>query len=208
MTFLHLIFYAFASVAVFAATMVVLTNNPVRSVLFLILTFFATAGIWMILHAEFLALILVLVYVGAVMTLFLFVVMMLSIHLDSIREGFVRYLPFGIILVALLLTISVIAVGPEHFGLLQMPSPGIKPTTYNNIVELGLVLYTDYVYPFEIAGVLLLTAIVAAISLTHRAPKQRRSQNVSQQINVNPRDRLRLLDLPSEKSTHSSGAAE
>jgi NADH-quinone oxidoreductase subunit J len=208
MTIVHLIFYVFAFVAVSAAMMVVLARNPVRSVLFLVLTFFATAGVWLILHAEFLALILVLVYVGAVMTLFLFVVMMLSIHLEKVREGFVRYLPFGIIMAAMILAISVMAVGPEHFGLTQMPVPGLKPADYNNLTSLGLVLYTEYVYPFEISAVLLLTAIVAAISLTHRKTKNRKSQRVSAQIAVKPQDRLRILNIPSESKYKPSGTGE
>lgn len=208
MTIIHLLFYAFAIVAVTSGTMVVLASNPVRSVLFLVLTFFATAGVWMLMHAEFLALILVLVYVGAVMTLFLFVVMMLSVHLEKIREGFVRYLPFGIIIVAMILAITIMAVGPEHFSLAQMASPGLKTAEYNNLISLGSVLYTDYVYPFEIAAVILLTAIIAAISLTHRKPKNRKSQSVSAQIAVRPEDRLRLINVPSEKKQSPSGAGE
>lgn len=196
---LQLIFYAFAVVAVFSSLMVILSSNPVRSVLYLVLTFFATAGIWILLHAEFLALILVLVYVGAVMTLFLFVVMMLSMHLESAREGFVRYLPFAIILCVVMLAILILAIGPEHFGLSQLPSPGLKSADYNNLTDLGAVLYTNYVYPFEVAGVILLTAIVAAISLAHRRPKGRKSQNVAEQIAVSKKDRMRILKIPSEK---------
>lgn len=205
---LQLLFYAFATVAIFSGLMVVLANNPVRSVLFLVLTFFATAGIWILLHAEFLALILVLVYVGAVMTLFLFVVMMLSIHLESSREGFVRYLPFAGILIALVLAIIIMAIGPEHFGLENMPSPGLKPADYNNLTELGSVLYTDYVYPFEIAAVILLTAIIAAISLAHRRPKGRKSQNISNQVAVRPEDRLRILKMASEPKNKPAGVGE
>lgn len=209
MTILHLIFYAFAFVAVCSGMMVVLSTNPVRSVLFLVLTFFATAGIWIILHAEFLALILVLVYVGAVMTLFLFIVMMLSLDLEKFRESFVRYLPFGIVVVALILAMIVMVVGPKHFGLAQMPSPGLKSEDYSNLTDLGLVLYTNYVYPFEIAAVLLLTAIIAAISLTHRKPKHRKVQNISDQISVRREDRIRVLKIPAEKKMKpEEGAGE
>jgi NADH-quinone oxidoreductase subunit J len=200
---LHLIFYAFAAMAIFSALMVVLSSNPVRSVLFLVLTFFATAGIWMILHAEFLALILVLVYVGAVMTLFLFVVMMLSVHLEKMREGFVRYFPVGILIVTFILALTIMVIGPQHFGLTQMPAPGLKAEDYSNLSELGMSLYTDYIYPFEIAAVLLLTAIIAAISLAHRRP-ERKSQKVSAQIAVQRNDRVRLLKIPSEKKRGES----
>lgn len=208
MTILHLLFYAFATVAVFSSLMVVLAANPVRSVLFLVLTFFATAGIWILLHAEFLALILVLVYVGAVMTLFLFVVMMLSTHLESAREGFVRYFPIGAILIAMILAILIFAIGPEHFGLQHMPSPGIKGADYNNLTDLGSVLYTDYVYPFEISAVILLTSIIAAISLAHRRPSGRKSQVVSAQIAVRKEDRVRVLKIPSEKKPQPKEAGE
>jgi NADH-quinone oxidoreductase subunit J len=208
MTILHLLFYAFAAVAVFSGLMVVLATNPVRSVLFLVLTFFATAGIWILLHAEFLALILVLVYVGAVMTLFLFVVMMLSTHLESEREGFVRYLPLGAILVASVLAILIFAIGPEHFGLQHFPSPGIKGADYNNLTDLGSVLYTNYVYPFEISAVILLTAIIAAISLAHRRPTGRKSQNVAVQVAVRKQDRIRVLKIPSEKKINPTQAGE
>lgn len=199
MTFLQLLFYAFATLALFGAFMVVISRNPVQSVLFLVFTFFSTAGLWMLLHAEFLALILVLVYVGAVMTLFLFVVMMLSLHIETLREGFVRYLPFGIIIVGLLIASIAMIVGPSHFGLNVVASPELKPTDFSNITNLGMVLYTDYAYPFEIAAVLLLTAIIAAISLTHRPPRKRKAQVVSEQIAVRPEDRLTILKMPSEK---------
>jgi NADH-quinone oxidoreductase subunit J len=133
------------------------------------------------------------------MTLFLFVVMMLSVHIETLREGFVRYLPFGIIVVGLLIAVITMVVGPSHFGISQVPSPELKPADFSNITNLGMILYTDYAYPFEIAAVLLLTAIVAAISLTHRPPRKRKSQVVSQQIAVQPKDRLTILKMPSEK---------
>jgi NADH-quinone oxidoreductase subunit J len=192
-----LIFYAFAAIAVFSALMVILSRNSVHSVLFLVLTFFAAAGVWMLLHAEFLALILVLVYVGAVMNLFLFVVMMLSTHLESARKSFVRYLPFAAIFMSIIFALIVMVIGPAHFSLGQMPSPGLKPADYNNLVDLGSVLYTDYVYPFETAAVILLTAIIAAIALSHRKLVRSKSQDISAQIRVNPRDRVRLIKMQS-----------
>ncbi len=208
MPILQILFYAFAAIAVLSSVMVVLSANPVRSVLFLVLTFFSTAGIWMLLHAEFLSLILVLVYVGAVMTLFLFVVMMLSGHLEGSREGFVRYFPIGIIMIGMILTLIIMTVGPQHFGLDRMPSPGLKGADYNNLFDLGSVLYTDYVYPFEIAAVILLTSIIAAITLAYRKPVNRKGQSVSAQIAVRPQDRIRVLKMSAEPKTKPTGGGE
>jgi NADH-quinone oxidoreductase subunit J len=199
MTALQIIFYVFAATAVFSALMVIAVKNAVHGVLFLVLTFFASAGIWMILNAEFLSLILVLVYVGAVMTLFLFVVMMLSMKIVSAQEGFVRYLPFAVLIVLLVVGLIVMAVNPDRFGLTNVPIPATKSPDYNNIADLGSVLYTNYAYPFEIAAVLLLTAIVAAIALTHRKPEGRKTQNISDQIAVRRDQRVRLIKMPSEK---------
>lgn len=207
MTIIQLLFYVFATLAVCSGLMVILASEPVHSVLALVLTFFSTAGIWFLLHAEFLALILVLVYVGAVMTLFLFVVMMLSSHMKK-REGFVRYLPLGIILVGMIFALMVVGIGPEHFGLDQIASPGLKDSDYNNITDLGMVLYTDYVYSFEISAVLLLTAIIAAITLTHRKAVRRRSQQVNEQVAVRPEDRVRIIKMPSEKKIRPNQVGE
>jgi NADH-quinone oxidoreductase subunit J len=195
---LHIIFYVFATVAVCSGVAVITARNPVRSVLSLVVTFFAMAGTWMLLRAEFLSLILVLVYVGAVMTLFLFVVMMLSVDLESKRSGFVRYFPFGLIIILLLMGITIAALGPQYFGIAQMPAPQPEAANYNNVQHLGMLLFTTYAYPFEIAGVLLLAAIIAAITLTHRGPLRRKVQNVSEQIAVRPEDRLRIIKMPSE----------
>jgi|SRR5579872_3139946 len=199
MTALQIIFYVFAATAVLSALMVIAVKSPVHGVLFLVLTFFASAGIWMLLNAEFLSLILVLVYVGAVMTLFLFVVMMLSMKIVSAQEGFVRYLPFAALIVLLIVGLIIMAVNPDHFGLANVPLPAAKSSDYSNIADLGSVLYTNYAYPFEIAAVLLLTAIVAAIALTHRKPSGRKSQIASQQIAVRRDQRVRLIKMPSEK---------
>lgn len=203
MTTVHIIFYLFSAAALVSGLMVVAAKNPVHSVLFLVMTFVAMAGDWMLLNAEFLALILVLVYVGAVMTLFLFVVMMLHIDMAGKREGFVRFLPFAALLVLVVVGLTIMVVGPSHFGLSQVPAPAPTAADYSNTADLGTVLYTNYAYPFEVAGVLLLTAIVAAISLTHRAPKNRKVQNITKQISVNPKDRMKLIDLPSEKKISS-----
>jgi NADH-quinone oxidoreductase subunit J len=197
MSILQIIFYLYSATAVFSALMVVGSSNPVRGTLFLVLTFFSMAGLWMLLHAEFLALVLVLVYVGAVMTLFLFVVMMLSIDRIGAREGFVRYLPLVALMVILTVGLMIMAIGPHRFGIQQIPLPPLQPANYSNTASLGMVVYTDYAFPFEVAAVLLLTAIVAAITLTHRAPKPHKSQKVSAQIAVNPKDRIRLVNMPS-----------
>lgn len=198
LTPLHIIFYVFATIAVASGVAVITVSNPVRSVLSLVITFFAMAGLWMLLRAEFLSLILLLVYVGAVMTLFLFVVMMLNIDVEKKRWGFVNYLPFGIIIVLLLTGLIVAAVSPEYFGLTQMPAPQAEPADYSNVAQLGKLLYSEYAYPFEIAGVLLLAAIIAAITLTYRGPVRRKVQNVSEQIAVRPEDRVRLINMASE----------
>lgn len=200
---LHLIFYLFSSVALISAVAVVTVHNPVRSVLSLVVTFFATAGLWMILRAEFLSLILVLVYVGAVMTLFLFVIMMLNIDKESKQSGFVRYFSFGLIVVLVMTGLLAAAVGPHYFGIKQMPIPGPDPENYNNLKLLGEVLYTHYVYAFEVAGVLLLAAIIAAITLTHRGPIRRKVQIPSEQIAVRPSDRVRLVRLTKDDQSEA-----
>jgi NADH-quinone oxidoreductase subunit J len=194
----QIIFYLLSTVAVCSALMVVSSKNTVRSVLFLVLTFFCMSGLWLLLRAEFLALVLVLVYVGAVMTLFLFVVMMLNIDREGSREGFVRYLPIGLIVIVTLVSLIVMVVGPSRFGLLQMPAPTPEAPDYSNIAALGDQLYTHYAYPFEVAAVLLLTAIIAAISLAHRVVKPHKTQKISAQVNVRAKDRMYLVNMPSE----------
>tara|TARA_R110002050_G_scaffold9504_1_gene33182 strand:+ start:328356 stop:328967 length:612 start_codon:yes stop_codon:yes gene_type:complete len=194
------IFYGFASILLVAALMVITVRNPVRAALFLILAFFTSAGIWLLLEAEFLALTLVLVYVGAVMVLFLFVVMMLDIDLAPLQEGFTKYLPLGIV-VAALITIEMIAVlGASHFGLDIVPAPIPHPEGYSNTKEIGLLLYTIYVYPFEIASVILTVAIVAAITLTLREKKSK-SQDISQQVKVRREDRVKLIKMDAVKKS-------
>jgi len=205
MTAIHMLFYIFSATAILSGLMVVTSRSSVHSVLFLVLTFFAMAGVWLLLHAEFLALVLVLVYVGAVMTLFLFVVMMLdSEKITSLRNSFVRYLPIGALIVLLVVGLTVMVVGPDRFSLTVMPAPATKSADYNNLADLGMVLYTDYAYPFQIAGALLLAGIIAAISLTHRPPKKRKSQNVNEQIAAKPENRLRLINMPSEPKEDKS----
>ena len=167
MGFENIVFYVFAAVMVFSAFMVITVKNPVQAALFLVLTFFSCAAIWMLLEAEFLAIALVLVYVGAVMVLFLFVVMMLDINVARMRAAFMQYLPIGIAVLVTMVVMMFMVVNQIHID-----APMRHAADYNNTRELGLVLYTVYVYPFEIAAVILLVAIIAAIALTlRRRPK-------------------------------------
>lgn len=198
MSFFEIVFYAFATLMVVSALGVVTARNPVHSALFLVLTFFATSAIWLLLEAEFLAIALVLVYVGAVMVLFLFVVMMLDINIARMREGFSRYAPFGLFVAILLIFQMVLVVGPENFGLDAFSLPEKAAADYSNTRELGRILYTDYVYAFELAAVILLVAIVAAIALTMRRRPNTRYQSPGKQVQVMKADRLRIVKMKAE----------
>lgn len=178
------------------ATAVVTVRNPIHAALFLVLTFFTSAVIWMTLEAEFLAIILVLVYVGAVMVLFLFVVMMLDINIARLREGFSRVLPLGIIVAVIMLLLMWSVVTSDVFSLNSFADPVPKDADFSNTKALGSVLYTDYVFAFEIAAVILLVAIIAAISLTMRKRPKTKYQNSSDQIRVRKEDRLRIVKMP------------
>lgn len=188
-----IIFYAFSFLAIVSASFVVTVRNPVHAALFLVLTFFASAVIWLTLEAEFLAISLVLVYVGAVMVLFLFVVMMLDINIARVREGFVRFLPVGIAFSIMMLMLMVTTLNTELFTMVLASSPEPKPADYSNTEALGSVLYTEYVFAFEIAAVILLVAIVAAIALTMRKRAETKYQNPSEQIKVKKSDRIRIV---------------
>ncbi|MFT5173369.1 MAG: NADH-quinone oxidoreductase subunit J [Gammaproteobacteria bacterium] len=192
------IFYIFAIILVGASLRVITARNPVHAALSLVLAFVACSGLWLLLEAEFLAVVLVLVYVGAVMVLFLFVVMMLDINLVPLREGFIRYLPIGVLVALLIVVQLVMVLGPSTFGLEHMPKPVAMAADFSNTEALGVLLYTVYVYPFEIAAVLLLVAIVAAIALTMRRRENSRTQRPEEQVRVQPGDRIRLVDIPSE----------
>ncbi len=188
-----LLFYAFASVLIIAAVGVIASKNPVHSALFLVLAFFESAMLWLLMEAEFLAVVLVLVYVGAVMVLFLFVVMMLDINVERMRDGYTRYLPLGLVvaLVVILEIGHVIWYRSQNLPFLTVPEP--NPEGYSNTRELGSVLYTEYVYAFELASVVLLLAIVAAITLTMRKRPGLKVQDVAKQVAVNRDDRVRLV---------------
>ena len=193
------IFYFFSAVLIFAAGMVITARNPVHAVLFLVLAFFTSAALWLLLEAEFLAIVLVLVYVGAVMVLFLFVVMMLDINLAPLREGFARYLPIGVLVLALVVLEMVLVVGPRLFGPEAVTAPARQAAEYSNTETLGELLYTVYVYPFEVASVILLVAIVAAIALTLRRRPDTRKQEVGRQVAVNRGERVRLVRMAAER---------
>lgn len=198
MGFEKFLFYVFALILIFAAVRVITVRNPVHAALFLVLAFFTSAALWLLIEAEFLAITLVLVYVGAVMVLFLFVVMMLDLNADPAREGFIRYLPVGAA-VALLIVIEMgLVVGSSYFGSDQY-SLTAHAADYSNTKELGSVLYTFYVYPFEIASVILLVAIIAAISLTMRRREGVKSQDSGRQVRVSRDDRVKVVRMAPEK---------
>ena len=205
MTYTTAIFYFFAAILVFAGLRVITARNPVHAALYLVLAFFTAAGLWMLLEAEFLAIVLVLVYVGAVMVLFLFVVMMLDINLDKLREGFWNYLPLAGFVSVLLVIEMVLILGSRHFGLDVMGTPAPHPADYSNTKELGRLIYTDYVYAFELAAVILLVAIVAAIALTLRRRKDSKYIDPAEQVKVKRNDRLRIVKMPAVKKPGTEG---
>lgn len=193
--FQDIVFYTLAAVLLYAALSVITTRNPVYAALYLVLAFFTAAGIWLLLEAEFLAIALVLVYVGAVMVLFLFVVMMLDINLDKLREGFWNALPIALPVGGLMAVEMVMIVGVRSFGTDKVVAPPAHPADYSNTAELGRVLYTDYLLPFELASVVLLVAIVAAIALTLRDSKESKSSDPAKQVLVKKADRIRIVKM-------------
>ena len=199
MTITDFLFFAFAGVVVASALGVVASKNPVHSALFLVLSFFSCSALWLLLQAEFLAIVLVLVYVGAVMVLFLFVVMMLDINTSPLREGFIRYLPLGLGVAFVIVAEMYLVVRARNFGADVIAIPERHPEGYSNVKELGNVLYTDYVYPFEIAAVILLVAIIAAIALTMRKRPETKYQNPAQQVAVKAKDRVRIVEMKAEE---------
>ena len=200
MTFQAVVFYAFSAVLLFAAIRVITTRNPVQAALFLVLAFGTASGLWILLEAEFLAIALILVYVGAVMVLFLFVVMMLDINVDRLREGYWDYLVPGLAVAGIMVLEMGAVLAGRQAGLLTLAAPVPKPAGYSNTKELGRLLYTDYAFPLEMAAVILLVAIVAAIALTLRRRKDTKYQNPARQVRVQREGRVRLVSMPAEKS--------
>ncbi len=201
MNFTDIVFYVFAALTVFAAMGVITARNPVNAALFLVLAFCSASGIWMLLEAEFLSIVLVLVYVGAVMVLFLFVVMMLDINLVRLREGFWRWFPFGAGLAGLMVFEMIYVLGARQTQ--ATANAVVHPANYSNTKELGRLIYTDYVYPFELAAVLLLVAMVAAIALTLRRRVGVKTQQVAEQVQVQAADRVRIVKAMSSGNTQT-----
>ncbi len=197
MTFETAIFYFFSAILLLAALRVVTCRNPVHAVLYLVLAFFTAAALWLMLRAEFLAITLVLVYVGAVMVLFLFVVMTIDININQLREGFWRYSPIAFS-VGVLVAVELVLVLRSKSAVIAFAPAGADAPGYSNTKMLGHLLYTHYVYPFEIAAILLLVAIIAAIALTLRRRKATKRQNPAQQVRVRRADRVRLVSMPAE----------
>jgi NADH-quinone oxidoreductase subunit J len=207
MVFQDFVFYTLAAILLFAGLRVITARNPVHAALFLVLAFFTAAGIWLLLEAEFLAIALVLVYVGAVMVLFLFVVMMLDINLDRLREGFWDYLPMAGFIGVLMAAEMVMILGSKNFGVDRVGAPPPKPADYSNTAELGRVLYSDYLLTFELAAVVLLVAIIAAIALTLRDRKDTKSMDPAEQVKVKRADRIRMVSMPAFKEPPADDAA-
>ncbi|RIX45112.1 MAG: NADH-quinone oxidoreductase subunit J [Rhodocyclales bacterium GT-UBC] len=197
MDFQTLVFFFLSAILIVASLRVITARNPVHAALFLILAFFTCGGIWSLLQAEFLAIAIILVYVGAVMVLFLFVVMMLDINLDRIRQGFWNYLPLGAILGMLMVLEMGLVLGSKYF---QVPAADVAlPAGISNTKSIGALMFSDYVYPFELASIVLLVGMIAAIVLTYRGPKKTKYTNPNQQVFVKAKDRVRVLQMPVEK---------
>ncbi len=193
-------FWIFSAIMIASALRVITARNPVHSVLFLVLTFFTAAALWLLLEAEFLGIVLVLVYVGAVMVLFLFVVMMIDVNLAPLREGFVRFLPLGALVGIVMVAELVLIVGPRYFGGDRYAAPPSAPADYSNTEALGRLLYSEYLYQFEIAAFILLVAIIAAITLTMRKrPETTKYQTPGNQVRAGKSDRLRVVRMDSER---------
>jgi NADH-quinone oxidoreductase subunit J len=198
MEFKTFVFYFLSAIMVFASLRVVTARNPVHAALFLVLAFFTASGVWLLLQAEFLAISLVLVYVGAVMVLFLFVVMMLDINIDRLREGFWSYLPLGSVIALLMVLEMAVVLGGSYFDILEIGVPQTAAGE-SNVQSIGRLMFTDYVYPFELASVILLVGIVAAVALTLREKRKTKSVSPSKQVFVKAKDRVRVLQMPAEK---------
>ena len=194
----NVLFYVFAAVLVVAALGVITARNPVHCALFLVVAFLNSAVIWLLLEAEFLAITLVVVYVGAVMVLWLFVVMMMDVDVEKLRQGFTRYAPLGALVAVLVMVQIGLVVWVRGLGLPESAAPAPLPAGHSNTQALGELLYTEYLYPFEVAAVILLVAIVAAITLTMRRRPGQKLQDVAKQVAVRARDRVRIVKMDAE----------
>jgi len=197
MDFQTFVFFVLSAILIVASLRVITARNPVHAALYLILAFFTCGGVWALLQAEFLAIAIILVYVGAVMVLFLFVVMMLDINIDRIRQGFWSYLPLGAMLGLLMVMEMGLVLGSKYF---QVPaSDAVVPAGVSNTKAIGELMFSEYVYPFELASIILLVGMIAAIVLTYRGPKPSKNTNPNQQVFVKAKDRVRVLQMPVEK---------
>jgi len=204
----EILFWVFASILVVSALGMIMVKNPVHAAMLLVLCFFTSASIWLLIEAEFLAVVLILVYVGAVMVLFLFVVMMLDINIEEMRRHFTRYAVLGGIVAGVVVFQIVSVVWTRSLGLDVTTGVAAQPANYSNTAELGKVLYTDYVYPFELAAVLLLIAIVAAISLTMRKRPGLKLQNIAKQVAARSQDRVRIMKVEATRPEAAAPPAE
>jgi len=202
----QIVFYLFSLIMIGAAVMVISVRNPVYAALFLVLTFFSASAIWMLLEAEFLAIVLIVVYVGAVMVLFLFVVMMLDVNLAPLKEGFVNYLPVGaLVAAAMIAELLAVLWARDRFGAELYPLPEPAAQGFSNTAAVGERLYTGFLLPFEVAGIILLVAIVAAIALTHRKRSDTKTQVPAQQVRAKRSERVRLVNIPVETNEDGRG---
>ena len=200
MTFFQFLFYLFAAIALIAGLKMISVKNPVQAALWLVLAFISTAGLWLMAQAEFLGLALILVYVGAVMVLFLFVVMMLDINVAQFKEGFTRYLPLGGLTAIAIFALMYLVLGPDRFGLAHYSAPDTQTAT-SNTLALAVPLYTEHAYAFILAAVLLLVGIIAAITLTlrHRPTSDALYQDIDKQIKTQAKDRFEMVKMDAVK---------
>lgn len=207
-TLFAIFFYAFAALLVISAFRVVTARNPVHAALFLVLAFFCASGLWMLLKAEFLSLALILVYVGAVMVLFLFVVMMLDLDIENLRRDYKKFLPVAFLMgTVIVLELSIVLIR-SFIGTNAPVQPMLEEMATSNTHALGMLIFVDYVYAFEVAGVILLVAIIAAVALTLRNRKDSKSQNIHQQVNVNSADRMRIVKMDSDMAAKQDDRGE
>ena len=198
MEFKLILFYVLSAILVGSSLAVITARNPVVAAMFLVLSFFTAGAVWLLAQAEFLAIVLILVYVGAVMVLFLFVVMMLDINFDRMRQGFWSYLPLGSLIGILMILEMSIVLGGQYFQVFDMPLPP-ELANSSNTKDLGVLLYTEYTYPDQIAATILLVAIIAAVVLTYRGRKDSKRQVIADQVAVKAADRLRVIKMDAVK---------